>query len=275
MTSGRGYATIEPALSILITEGWQLQKEIYRLTYEMEEEYWWYAARRRIVLDQVKHILSTRKAGGVPRILDFGCGTGANLRAFSQLGEGFGLDASPEAVAFCRERGLNRVELLQGPLPQNPPFGGRFDLITMLDVLEHIPDETAVLKKLGSWLVPGGVLLLAVPAYEALWSGEDFVSNHLRRYTLPTLRRTMSKAGCGVARITYFNTLLLPLQAAAVWSSRLFRPSSRHASDISPLPSWLNRSLTRIMEAERRILVRRNLPLGGSILAWGWFTRNR
>ena len=252
-----------------------LQKEIYRLTYEMEEEYWWYAARRSIVLDQVEHILSTLRPGRTPRILDFGCGTGANLRAFSRLGEGYGLDASPEAVAFCRERGLDRVELLPGDQPRENPFGGKFDLITMLDVLEHVPDETGILKTLGSWLVPGGVLLLTVPAYEALWSGEDHVSNHLRRYTRPTLRRAMNKGGCGAARITYFNTLLLPLQAGAIWFNRTFRPRSRYESDISPLNPLLNQALTRIMETERKILGKRDLPLGGSILAWGWFTRNR
>ena len=252
-----------------------MRHEIYRLTYEMEERYWWYAARRRIVLDQVRRILSSRTADGPARILDFGCGTGANLEALASLGTVHGLDASKEAVSFCRKRGLDRVALLEeGPLPQDPPFGGGFDLITMLDVLEHVPDEVEILKTLGSWLVPGGVLLLTVPAYEALWSGEDYVSDHLRRYTAPSLRQTLNRAGCGVARMTYFNTLLLPLQALAVWGSRIFKPGSKYDSDIKPLHPLLNRVLTRIMEAERPILSRRSLPLGGSLLAWGWFTRN-
>jgi SAM-dependent methyltransferase len=251
-----------------------LRDEIYRLTYEMEEDYWWYAARRGIVLDQVKRILASRSRQGPARILDFGCGTGANLAAMAAHGQVHGLDASPHAVSFCRKRGLERVDLLEGPPPEEPPFGGEFDLITMLDVLEHIPDQVETLKKLGSWLVPGGVLLLTVPAYESLWSGEDYVSNHLRRYTAPGLKKVMNQAGCGAARLTYFNTLLLPLQAAAIWGSRLFRPGSKYESDITPLNPLLNRTLTRIMELERKILVRRSLPLGGSILAWGWFTRS-
>ncbi len=266
---------MNPVCFPIISEPQRLRHEIYRLTYEMEEEYWWYASRRRIVLDQVRRILSSRETGKIPRILDFGCGTGANLRAMSGLGRAFGLDASPEAVAFCRERGLSGVELAKTPSPSAPPFGGRFDLITMLDVLEHIPDEVKILKTLGSWLAPGGVLLLTVPAYRALWSGEDHVSNHLRRYTAPSLKHRMRQAGCGVARITYFNTFLLPLQAAAVWGSRIFQPRSQHTSDITPLPPWLNRVLTRIMDAERRILARHSLPLGGSILAWGWFSHHR
>ena len=252
-----------------------MREEIYSLTFEMEEEYWWYAARRRIVLDQVVHILSAASPGRTPRILDFGCGTGANLKAMSALGQVHGVDASPQAVAFCQERGLERVRLLEGPPPKEPPFGQRFDLITMLDVLEHIPDEVGILKRLGSWLVPGGVLLLTVPAYRALWSGEDHVSLHLRRYTAPTLGRAMNRAGCGVARMTYFNTFLLPLQALAIWTRRIFRPGARHDSDITPLNPLLNYFLTRIMEAERPLLRRRSLPLGGSLLAWGWFTRNR
>ncbi len=252
-----------------------MRRDIYRLTYEMEEEYWWYAARRRIVLDQARRILSSRSTEGTPRILDFGCGTGANLKAMAELGRVHGLDASPEAVAFCHERGLSQVELLEGPPPPETPFGGEFDLITMLDVLEHIPDDVEILKRLGSWLVPGGVLLLTVPAYESLWSGEDYVSNHLRRYTAPSLKKVMSEAGCGAAKLTYFNTFLLPLQALAIWGTRLFRPGSEHESDIAPLNPLLNRILTRIMEVERKIIARRNLPLGGSLLAWGWFTRGR
>lgn len=252
-----------------------MREEIYSLTYEMEEDYWWYAARRRIVLDQAAHILSVVSPGRNPRILDFGCGTGANLMAMSALGQVHGLDASPQAVAFCRKRGLTRVELLEGPPPAEPPFGGGFDLITMLDVLEHIPDDGEALKRLGSWLTPGGVLLLTVPAYNALWSGEDNVSLHLRRYTAASLGRTMNKAGCGVAKMTYFNTFLLPLQALAIWSRRILRPGSDQESDITPLNPLLNRFLTRIMEAERPILRRRSLPLGGSLLAWGWFTRSR
>ncbi len=166
------------------------------------------------------------------------------------------------------------MELLEGPPPPDPPFGGRFDLITMLDVLEHVPDEVGILKRLGSWLAPGGVLLLTVPAFEALWSGEDYVSNHLRRYTAPSLKKTMNAAGCGAARMTYFNTFLLPLQALAIWGSRIFRPRSKYVSDITPLNPLLNSVLTRIMEAERPLLKGRSLPLGGSLLAWGWFTRS-
>src|SRR5262249_13575002 len=155
--------------------------------------------------------LPARSAHSVPpRILDYGCGTGLNLCWLSTLGTVYGLDTSERGVAFCTQRGLSQVAHWNGSLSNGPPCGQPFDLITMLDVLEHIDDDVAILKQLGTWLKPEGILLVTVPAYEFLWSGEDYVSDHKRRYTKRRIAHVFRQTGYEIVKLSYFNTLLLP-----------------------------------------------------------------
>ncbi|MGC9329031.1 MAG: class I SAM-dependent DNA methyltransferase, partial [Candidatus Hinthialibacter sp.] len=204
-----------------------------------------------------------------PRILEFGCGTGLTLAALSPDAEVFGMDASPKALEYCRKRELTRLHLIDTnkPLPEANPFHESFDLILLLDVLEHLDDEIAVLQSLRSWLRPGGALIAAVPAFSWLWSGEDAVSHHRRRYTQKSLRRTLHSAGFRTIRDTYFNFFLFPLQAGVIFANRIFRPRTLHQSNLTPLPFGLNSLLTCIMASERHVLKYVNLPVGGSVLS--------
>ncbi|MDQ2856727.1 MAG: class I SAM-dependent methyltransferase, partial [Acidobacteriota bacterium] len=120
----------------------EMQQHTYSIMYEVEGSHWWFAGRRRIIESFVKHICSELAHGmGVPpvtspRILDIGCGTGANLEMLSQFGEAEGVDVSPDALAFCRQRGLQNVR--QGEVEHLPYEDASFDLATALDVVEHL-----------------------------------------------------------------------------------------------------------------------------------------
>jgi SAM-dependent methyltransferase len=244
-----------------------MKEEIYELTYMIEQTYWWYVARRQIIRTQVARFLPARSAQSVPpRILDYGCGTGINLFWLSTLGNVYGLDTSERGVAFCMQRGLSQVAHVHGSLSHGNPFGQPFDLITMLDVLEHIDDDVAILKQLGTWLKPEGILLVTVPAYEFLWSGEDYVSDHKRRYTKRRISHVFRQIGYEIVKLSYFNTLLLPVQVLTILWKRLFSPRSMYRSHITPLRPAVNALLTRIMAAEDHVLPHVNLAFGGSIL---------
>lgn len=245
-----------------------MKDPIYDLTFQLEETYWWYVGRRRIILDAVHSALNTRSTNSPPRILEYGCGTGITLASLSPTAEVFGMDASPIALSYCRQRGITNLHLVDPQQPIDPvnPFGDPYDVVLLLDVLEHIADEVSILETIRCWLKPGGTLIATVPAYSFLWSGEDTVSNHLRRYTRSRLREVLQKAGLPIRRTTYFNGFLFPLQAGIIFWNRFFRPSAIMESNLRPLAKPMNSLLTSILSSERVLLKLCNLPFGGSIL---------
>jgi SAM-dependent methyltransferase len=247
-----------------------LKKEIYQLTYELEENYWWYVARRRIILDQLQSLLNPRK-GRKPLLLDIGCGTGKNLTSFLEFSDAYGMDSSKEAIRFCLKRGLKNIalqDLSRDHLKTNP-FGKKFDLITMLDVIEHIEDDIQYLSTISNWLTDGGILFLTVPAYQWLWSGEDYVYYHVRRYSRKRLEEIVQKAGYRIEKISYFNTFLFPAQALVLLIKRLFSPGSKTQTNLHEMPELINASLQIIMSAESPLLKRMDFPFGGSLLCIG------
>src|SRR5436305_6042130 len=97
------------AASVLENLPREMQLHTYRITYEMEGKHWWFVGRRKIIESFVERIC--REIGKRhPRILDVGCGTGANLQMLSQFGVAEGVDVSAEALEFCRARGLSKVK---------------------------------------------------------------------------------------------------------------------------------------------------------------------
>src|ERR1041385_4002474 len=189
----------------------EMQLHTYRITYEMEGKHWWFVGRRKIIESFIKRIcgdLGKRR----PRILDVGCGTGANLQMLANYGVAEGVDISPEALEFCRARGLSKVRL--GPVEALPFADASFDLVTGLDVVEHLDDDVAGLSELRRVLRPGGRALLFVPAFMFLWGVQDDISHHRRRYTRAELTAAIEQAGLSVERLTYANiTFFLPTLA--------------------------------------------------------------
>ena len=166
------------------------------------------------------------------------------------------------------KRGLTNIALLdlsRDQLKKNP-FGKKFDFITMLDVIEHIKDDVQYLFMISNWLTDGGILFLTVPAYQWLWSGEDYVSQHVRRYSRKRLEETVLKAGFVIDKISYFNTFLFPTQALVILIKRLFSSKSKTQTNLQEIPEFINSTLQNIMSAESPLLNQMDLPFGGSIL---------
>src|SRR6266704_7168255 len=180
----------------------EMQAHTYSIMFQVEESHWWFIGRRRIIEGFVADIV--RKIGKLrPRILDVGCGTGANLQLLSKFGVAEGVDVSTEALEFCRARGLSRVK--QGAAESLPYEDAQFDLVTGLDVVEHLDDDVAGLSEMFRVLRPGGRALLFVPAFMFLWGVQDDISHHRRRYTLAELKERLGAAGLTVERASYAN----------------------------------------------------------------------
>ena len=236
-----------------------MMQHTYAILYQVEESHWWHIGRRRIIASFAKEICE-RVSDRRPQILDVGCGTGGNLAMLSQFGDAEGVDVSPDALAFCRARGLNKVKL--GAAEDLPYEDGTFDLVTALDVVEHLDDDVAGLREMRRVIRPGGRILIFVPTFMWLWGMQDDISHHRRRYRLPELRRALTEAGFEVERTTYANiTFLLP-----TFLGRLFmrltgiKPVSENRINVAAL----NPLFTRILGAEATFLRFMNFPIGVS-----------
>ena len=237
----------------------EMQSHHYPILYQVEETHWWYLGRRRIIQSLIKRICSIINNQN-PRILDVGCGTGANLKMLAAYGQIEGVDISPQAVAFCSERGLDVVKL--GAVEELPYEDERFDIVTALDVIEHLDDDSVGLREIRRVLRPGGAVLVFVPAFMFLWGVQDDVSNHRRRYTLPTLLRAIRGAGFSIEWSSYANiTFFLPvLFVRTVMRALGLRADTEYGINIPQL----NGPFSQLFSAERVVFNRGKLPFGVS-----------
>src|SRR5215204_1149039 len=236
-----------------------MMEHTYPILFEVEQSHWWHQGRRRIIASFVEEI-TARVKDHRPKILDVGCGTGANLLMLSKYGDAEGVDVSEDALAFCRERGLEKVKL--GAAEELPYDDGTFDLVTALDVVEHIDDDLAGLREMRRVLRSGGHVLLFVPTFMFLWGLQDEVSNHRRRYRLPELRRVLEQAGFETERTTYANiTFFLPI----LLIRKLLRLTGIKAGSENNInvPA-LNGFLGALFGSESFVLKYMNIPFGVS-----------
>jgi SAM-dependent methyltransferase len=230
-------------------------------TLAVEDEYWWYRGRRRIVLDVVAGLPLPPQ----PQILDAGCGSGRNMVELSGFGTAVGLEPSERGAEVARGRGVG--EVVVAGIDTMPFDASRFDLITCLDVLEHIEDDRGALVELRRVARAGGVLLLTVPAYPQLWSSHDELNRHCRRYTRPELLSRAVEAGWQPLRTTHFNALLLPVAAAWRLGERLRTSQAEPTSELQRTPAALNWLLEQPLRAEAALLRSgRRIPAGLSLV---------
>jgi len=244
----------------------EMQQHTYAIMRRVEESHWWFFGRRQIIRSFLARIVEELKTpgkeGSAFKILDVGCGTGANLEMLSEFGVAEGVDVSPEALSFCQARGLEKVKL--GAAEALPFDDNSFDLTTGLDVVEHLDDDLAGLKEMRRVLRPGGRALLFVPAFMFLWGVQDDISNHRRRYTLKQLKDVVRKAGFEVERATYANiSFFTPIfLGRLVMRATGLRPESENNITIG----FLNGVLGKLLAAERGPLRYMNFPFGVSII---------
>lgn len=238
-----------------------MDPHIYQQMRSLEDQHWWFSGRRRIVGQMLASIDLPEQT----RILDAGCGTGGNLNFLSQFGEVTGVELDDGAAVLARERGSWSV--LKGSLPDKMPFAEqRFDLIVLLDVLEHIDDDNASLRTLQNLLAPGGYLVLTVPAFPFLWSPHDEEHHHKRRYPAAGLQEVIQNAGLRLQYMSYFNTWLFPLVAAIRLVRRVF-PAGEVGRDVALPKPVVNRMLKALFSSERHWIGRHRMPFGISLLA--------
>ena len=240
----------------------EMQQHTYAIMDRVEDKHWWFVGRRAILESFMRGIVA--KIGARPsaiRILDVGCGTGANLEMLSQFGEAEGVDVSDDALEFCRGKGLNVQKGLAEKLPYED---GAFDVTTALDVVEHLDDDIAGLKEMFRVTKSGGYSLIFVPAFMWLWGVQDDISHHRIRYTKSQIIERLEKAGYTVERATYANwTFFAPILAGRTLMKLTgIKPESENNVNVSAL----NGVFGRLFSSERFWLKNFNFPFGVSIV---------
>jgi SAM-dependent methyltransferase len=240
----------------------EMQQHTYAIMDRVEDKHWWFVGRRAILETFLRQISSSLVPRHLSlRILDVGCGTGANLEMLSQFGSAEGVDVSDEALEFCRKKGLT----VQKGLAETLPYADEtFDMTTALDVVEHLDDDIAGLKEMYRVTKSGGYSLIFVPAFMWLWGVQDDISHHRIRYTRKQIVERLKKAGYTIERATYANfTFFAPiLGGRTLMKLTGIKPESENNVNISAL----NGVFGKIFSAERFILRNFNFPFGVSIV---------
>ena len=148
------------------------------------------------------------------------------------------------------------------------PFeNASFDAVTSFDVLYHawVTDDRAAVAEMARVVRPGGLLLVRVPALQALWGAHDVEVQSRHRYTRGELVALLEGCGLRVERATYCNSLLFPLLFARRTLDRFLH---REGSDVGFLPAPLEWAFKQALLVEAA-LVRRHasFPLGASVVA--------
>ena len=224
--------------------------------------HWWFVGRRSILADTLSRVDLPRPA----RILEVGCGPGGNLAMLSTFGDVSAVEPDADSAMFARQ--CSQATVRVGRIPADLPFEpASFDLVAVLDVLEHLADDRTGLVALRQMLKPQGIILATVPAFRWLWSDHDRRHHHFRRYTRPMLVEAATAAGFQVLRASYFNTVLFsPIAAIRVARNAL---GALGKNDEAMPPALLNSLLSHMFSAERVLLRWFDLPVGVSILMVG------
>lgn len=207
----------------------------------VEADHWYYAGKRQMVREWISRV---RPPSAEDQLLDCGAGTGRFAAEMAAACRVLVLDDHEESLRLLRQR-FRPEQVLSLAGDQVPLPDGSLEYVTALDVLEHVPDDAAVVRGFHRLLKPGGLAVVTVPAGMELWSDWDESLHHFRRYSRRELVALFPAAEWELVHVTYTNVLVYP----AVWAvrkwRRLFpRPVTAGARAEDRIPArWLNRLL--------------------------------
>jgi len=235
-----------------------------------EDKHWWFAGRTWSLLNMLDRVI---EPDGQKRVLDIGCGAGNMFHHLARYGSVVGVDNNPKPLIVARERGY---DVREGVAEDLPVEDESFELVSLLDTVEHCDDDMAVLRECYRVCTPGGHLVITVPAFMWLWSHNDELNAHKLRYTTKEMAERLGRVGFLVERMTYNNFFVFPMAAALILLRRGAEQEpelgSPHFDDESyqvemePAPPLLNTILSGVTWTEAQALRWVNLPVGTSII---------
>ncbi len=234
-----------------------------------EDKHWWFASRTRAILGLLDRFLPPDPQR---LVLDIGCGAGNMAHHLAHYGRVTGVDPNPKPLRVAQARGL---DVREGSADALPFADASFGLVALLDTVEHVPNEAGVFAECLRVLRPGGHLLITVPALMALWSQNDVLNAHQRRYTAAELASKLQQQGFHVLHKSYNNFFIFPLAAGLILLRRgraepkLASPhfdDEAYQVEMEPASPLVNTVLTGVGKVEAALVRRLALPIGASII---------
>lgn len=237
----------------------QIMKTERLLKYDkLGRDHWWLTSKYTILSDLLKRCYSKSYPD---KMLDIGCGSGVfldHLKKFNN--DAFGLDLNYDILkVFCKRN--HDVKTVVADAVDLPFKKSSFDLVTLIDVLEHVDDDTGLITGIKKILNPGGLLLISVPAYNALYGKHDRLYGHKRRYNRKELTSLLEKTGFKILRTTYFQ----PAFVIPLWFKRKIFVSVSDKDDFSTVPRPINQILTKLLCMEKYFLRKFDIPFGTTL----------
>jgi len=238
--------------------------EYEKVYHQVEKKHWWNCSRR----DFIYKLIHANKTDKGIKILDIGCSTGILIEGLFKLTSAgiFGIDVSDNAINACREKGLINTRVMSG---EKLDFkNSTFDIVIASDCLEHIKDDQKALKEWYRVLKNQGKLIIFVPAFMALWSEQDNLSNHFKRYHRNELRLMLKKTGFKINRLSFWNNILfIPIFTIRFIFGLIKTETKMEYNQLQLSNPFINRILMRLLIIENKILMKTNLPVGVSLFA--------
>jgi SAM-dependent methyltransferase len=232
----------------------------YEKMFHLEDRYWWFVARRRMAIGLLR-----QAAPNCEYVLDLGCGTGVVSRELNEFSKAISLDMSERALEYCRQRGLTMC--VRGDGARLPLRSESVSAVLGLDIFEHIEDDDSAFREAHRILRPGGVVVLSVPAFRALWGPHDIALHHFRRYTARQAAAKLRAAGFEVEKVGYSVFFLFPLVVVSRILEKAKRGEAR--ASLPRVSASLNKMLVGLQALETKIILSPGgrLPWGSSVVA--------
>jgi 2-polyprenyl-3-methyl-5-hydroxy-6-metoxy-1,4-benzoquinol methylase len=223
---------------------------------ELYRSHWWFRVRERVLVEVIRHV-------GLPpdaAILDVGCGNGLFFDKLALFGPVRGIEIDRSLIPA---NSIYQDQIFHWPLGAAQYSSHRYELITALDVIEHIENDRQAIDDIWAMLSPGGMLVITVPAFMTLWDRHDDINRHYRRYTRASLRGLLARRGKVLKLCYLFHALVLPKFAIAMLNRVCKTKAVQHA-----IPQrWINRAMETACWMEYRIIGHLSPPFGTSLLA--------
>jgi SAM-dependent methyltransferase len=252
-----------------VGQGELIDRDIFAAFSAAERAHWWFAARRAILRRVVDAVVPP---GRSHRVLDIGCGVASTLAAFHPDYACVGYDPSPDAIGFARAQ-HPEFELHVGVSGDALRSVAGVEIVLLNDVIEHVPDDRAMLADIAGAMRPGATLIVTVPADMRLWSPHDERMGHYRRYDVPMLARAVEGLPLATLMVSHFMSRLYPIvRAVRAISRRRGRAAGVSGIDLSYPPAPVNALLREVFAGEGARLLgvlrgdRRPYPFGVSLL---------
>lgn len=241
-----------------------MEPQEYQKVYYLEDNYWWFKAKRYLLVNTLRRLLNGLSRDR--RLLDGGCGTGANLVEISRFLPVIGVEKYFGALEFCKKRGLRN--LINARLEELPFRQKTFDIVFLMDILEHVDSDVEVIKELSRVSKEGTTLIIHVPAFKSLWSDHDVAVGHKRRYIAGELVKQLQETNFTVKSINYRLCIFFPLGLLRKYLIRIKKILVKDYGVRTYRPNFgkvINKLLYNFIKFEDYLLNYIHLPFGLSI----------